>query len=1053
MSDVVLSDILLAKLAGWEAVKTARILVAGDRVLSSEWQPPLLRGTVQQGTSSFRAGLVIKSASDAENLCPCRESRERGMICAHSVAVGLHFLKSQTPAAPAPSPSQSRTVEKSVVAAKPRPPAKTLKRAAVGEAGLELQINLILPPNLSDALARNKIMLYCEAQWRGGRAPLDAIPRDEAFSLSPEDTALLNAFEALNEGDTPSMLMLTVPQLVKLLPLCEGNPRVTLGKSAALEVSGEPLNLRINATLEAGGDLSLRLAETLSGAVLQGAEGVWVFRANTLRPANLPKGLEELSKGAVKITRNQIPLFLNLVWPALAASGNVSANFKLVDFLLETQQPAFRLHLAGGLAMLEARLEGIYGNQVIAAGAPAVDGVYWQPDPANPRRYWTRDVAAEQLALGRLLKQGFAGPDAKGLLHLKGQNEVLNFFAREFQRLEKEWKVTLEERLERSTQQNIERIEPRFQITPSGEQWFDLGVEYSTQGGERFAAADIQRLLLSGQSHSRLKNGKFAIIDSGAVEELQEVLLDCAPRQHAGGYRLDNRQSGFLEATLRQQPGWSVQAPSSWTQRAAKQRGDVKLETPPLGSLDSVLRPYQKEGVGWLHFLRSNSFGGILADEMGLGKTLQVLALLESLRFQGQLRGPVLVVCPTSLVFNWLAEAAKFTPGLKVLALHGQRRLEMIKEVSACHLVVTSYGSLRRDFELYRGLDFDTVVLDEAQHIKNRQTQNAQAVKSVRSAHRLVLTGTPLENSVLDLWSIFDFLMPGYLGNPQDFRERYEGPIVKEKDLAAQTRLSRRLRPFMLRRLKREVAADLPEKIELVSYCEMAENQRALYQQVLDASRREILAAEGAQAQTKGRMLVLTTLLRLRQICCDPRLLKLESKGAKPEISGKVELFGELLEEVIDGGHRALVFSQFTSMLALLQEELASRNLEFCYLDGETRDRAAVVARFQNDSRIPVFLISLKAGGVGLNLTGADTVIHFDPWWNPATEAQATDRAHRIGQQKVVTSYKLITRGSVEEKILNLQARKKALFQGMLGGEEDLVGALNWEEIQDLLTA
>ena len=457
--------------------------------------------------------------------------------------------------------------------------------------------------------------------------------------------------------------------------------------------------------------------------------------------------------------------------------------------------------------------------------------------------------------------------------------------------------------------------------------------------------------------------------------------------------------------------------------------------------------------MAWLAFLRANGFGGILADEMGLGKTLQVLALLNAQRDTGSADAPALVICPTSLVFNWVAEAAKFTPRLRVLALHGSQALALgySRRFLEYDIVVTSYAVLRRDAEHYRDLEFDTVILDEAQHIKNRQTQNAQAVKSIRARHRLVLTGTPLENSVLDLWSIFDFLMPGYLGSDRDFRERYEQPIVRDKNTDVQKRLARRLRPFMLRRLKRDVAADLPEKIEQVSYCELNEGQRSLYQQVLDASRREIIDAVNANGLAKSRMLVLTALLRLRQICCDMRLL--ESKLDKPpaELSGKVEMFNELIEEVIDGGHRALVFSQFTGMLSLLREWLEAQGIAYCYLDGSTKDRGQVVEKFQRDAGIPVFLISLKAGGTGLNLTGADTVIHFDPWWNPAVEAQATDRAHRIGQKRVVTSYKLITRGTVEEKILNLQTRKRALIGELLSGEEQLAETLSWDEINELL--
>ncbi len=426
-----------------------------------------------------------------------------------------------------------------------------------------------------------------------------------------------------------------------------------------------------------------------------------------------------------------------------------------------------------------------------------------------------------------------------------------------------------------------------------------------------------------------------------------------------------------------------------------------------------------------------------------------------------------------------MAEAAKFTPRLKVLALHGPGRHKLFEGIASADLVVTSYALIRRDWERYAGLEFDTVVLDEAQHIKNRQTQNAQAVKALRSRHRLVLTGTPLENSVLDLWSIFDFLMPGYLGGAKDFKERYEVPITREKNAEAQARLSRRLRPFILRRLKREVAADLPAKIEQVTFCEMNDEQRAVYQQVMEFSRKEVLGAVGEQGLAKSRMVIFNALLRLRQVCCDLRLLKKPeaepanrsrtcegaaiSTGAeqqpphsgghtaeRSDDSGKVEAFDELLQEALDGGHRVLVFSQFVSMLTLLKERLAEQQIEFCYLDGSTTNRGEVVEKFQKGGA-PVFLISLKAGGVGLNLTAADTVVHFDPWWNPAVEDQATDRAHRIGQTRVVTSYKLITRGTVEEKILTLQQRKRDIIKATLG-EEEFTSALSWDEIQELFS-
>ena len=586
----------------------------------------------------------------------------------------------------------------------------------------------------------------------------------------------------------------------------------------------------------------------------------------------------------------------------------------------------------------------------------------------------------------------------------------------------------------------------------SGERAGEASEEMSlaSADGEKFSAADIQRLILSGNGTTRLRNGRIALIDTGALEEFTEVLRDCAPQQHAKGYRFSDVQAGFLEATLRQQPGWQVQAAAGWRERAAQQSGQAKLSCPPLGPLEDVLRPYQRQGVAWLQFLRENKFGGILADEMGLGKTLQTLAFIHSYHTNRKLSGPVLIVCPTSLVFNWVAEAKKFTPGLKVVALHGTGRHERFEDISGSDLVITSYALIRRDAQRYSELEFDTLVLDEAQHIKNRQTQNAVAVKAVRAGHRLVLTGTPMENSVLDLWSIIDFLMPGYLGSATDFRERYEQPITRDKDEAVQARLGRRLRPFILRRLKTEVAKDLPAKLEQVSYCELTDDQAEIYKQVLAVSRKEVMDAVGAQGVAKSKMIVLNALLRLRQICCDLRLLKMDNAEFTDDSSGKLAMFGELLEEAMDGGHRVLVFSQFTTMLALLKDKLTAENIEFCYLDGATTNRGAVVEKFQGNVKIPVFLISLKAGGVGLTLTGADTVVHFDPWWNPAVEDQATDRAHRIGQTRVVTSYKLITRGTVEEKILALQQKKRAIIKATLGGEETLADNLTWEEIQGL---
>lgn len=1041
-SSIHLNEQFLAKIAGWDVIKQARAALAGGRVLSSNWTPPVLKGVVQEGTTSYRAGLVIKDSINIDNLCTCRAAKAWGTMCVHSIAVGLHHLQGSAPATPTPP-----TTVKSPAPSQPNPPARTFKRLKRSADGFETEITLILPPNFAQPLTKGKVMLYAEAAWNKGRNPLSALVGAGEFAFEDNDVKLLDALEEI-AGDTPGMLMASAPDLAKILRAASGHPRVTFGKNQPVTISSQPVRMNLRATLESNGEISLKLEQSLNPeSLVAGAGQTWIFQSNTFQPIFVPSVARDLLSGSTRIPRNNIPLFLSQDWPQLQATCDVQANFSLDQFELVTVSPQIVLELAGGIANLQGKLHFDYGGKRVSAGTVLKESV-WMADPAKLTRYGTRDINAERNALAHLQRAGFTGPHDDGALQLAGQNSVLNFFARDYSKLEREWKVILEERLEKSTAKNIERIEPAFEVTGSGEQWFDLDVAYKGSSGQRFSAAEIQRLIRSGQSHSRLPNGKFAVIDTGAVEELQEVLLDCAPQQHEGGYRIGNQQAGFLSAALKEHSDWQVKAPQQWREKALQHSGEARFQAPPLGKLDEVLRPYQKHGVAWLEFLRKNRFGGILADEMGLGKTLQTLAFLKTVVERRSEGVPSLIVCPTSLVFNWVAEAEKFTPELKVMALQGARRQELFEKIPEADLVVTSYALIRRDLEQYRGIEFDTIVLDEAQHIKNRQTQNAQAVKAIRSRNRFVLTGTPIENSVLDLWSIFDFLMPGYLGSATDFKERYEVPIARENDANAKARLARRIRPFLLRRLKTEVAKDLPEKLEQVSFCELTAEQQEVYQQLLESSRNEISKAVGEQGLQKSRMVILTALLRLRQVCCDLRLLKLENAGETN--SGKVELFGELLQEVIDGGHRVLVFSQFTEMLALLKEHLAGQDVKYSYLDGSTTDRAKVVQEFQGNENIPVFLISLKAGGVGLNLTAADTVIHFDPWWNPAVEAQATDRAHRIGQTRVVTSYKLITRGTVEEKILNLQNKKRELIQSTLAGEEQLANGLTWEELQGL---
>jgi SNF2 family DNA or RNA helicase len=433
---------------------------------------------------------------------------------------------------------------------------------------------------------------------------------------------------------------------------------------------------------------------------------------------------------------------------------------------------------------------------------------------------------------------------------------------------------------------------------------------------------------------------------------------------------------------------------------------------------------------------------------MGLGKTVQTLAHILIEKESGRLVHPALVVCPTSLVPNWKAEAARFAPALRVHVSHGLKRKTTFDRLADHDLVITTYPLLARDRDALLEQPFHLAILDEAQQIKNAQTIAAKVTGQIQAAHRLCLTGTPLENHLGELWSLFNFLMPGFLGDTRAFRSAYRTPIEKHGDDLRRASLVRRVRPFMLRRTKAQVATELPPKTEIVLPVEIEGGQRDLYETVrasMDERVRREIAARGLM---QSQIVVLDALLKLRQICCDPRLLKLQSARAVQE-SAKLDTLMELLDELLGAGHRVLLFSQFTSMLALIQQALDARGIRYVVLTGDTQDRVTPVQVFQS-GKVPLFLISLKAGGTGLNLTAADAVIHYDPWWNPAVENQATDRAHRIGQDKTVFVYKLIVAGSVEEKIARLQASKAALADAVLGDGKGGGAALSAEEVAAL---
>lgn len=550
--------------------------------------------------------------------------------------------------------------------------------------------------------------------------------------------------------------------------------------------------------------------------------------------------------------------------------------------------------------------------------------------------------------------------------------------------------------------------------------------------------------------YHRLRDGKFLPLDLprlGIMAELAGQLELDEQDFEAGLIQLPQYRAMYVDQLLEESDWRGFERNPAFLQLVHNLREPQEMEFVVPERLNPVLRDYQKNGYKWLKTLSCYGLGGILADDMGLGKTLQVLTLI--LEEKGIHKLPSLVIAPTSLLYNWRDEVKKFTPELKVVIISGvpKTRQEQLQEIGNADLVVTSYPLIRRDLELYRDFEFAYCILDEAQHIKNPQTQNAQSVKQIRAKCRFALTGTPVENSLTELWSIFDFLMPGYLWSHGKFIKKFEIPIIKRRDLEVIETLGRHIRPFILRRMKQDVLKELPEKIESKMTVEMTEAQKKVYLAYLGQARQEIAQELRLNGFSKSQLKILAALTRLRQICCHPALFLENFEGE----SGKMLLLQEILSDALESGHRLLIFSQFTSMLSLIKVYLNSQQIPYFYLDGsiKTETRLELVHAF-NQGTGQVFLISLKAGGTGLNLTGADMVIHFDPWWNPAVEDQATDRAYRIGQQNVVQVFKLITEGTIEEKIFELQQKKKELIQTLIQPGETFVNKLSEGEIREL---
>jgi len=709
-------------------------------------------------------------------------------------------------------------------------------------------------------------------------------------------------------------------------------------------------------------------------------------------------------------------------------------------------EPTFRMRAGGSLVEANVTLFASYGDEEIPVRADGITPpvIVRPPEEGMKRARCIRvDIAAQQDAATRLSELGLV-PDQTGAAFVATGDRAISFWSEGLAELPDNWDLFVPEHLVDTHVRG--KPSGAFAKVTSGMDWLNVKLNFESEGigVER---DELMRCLAEGKKYVRMEDGSFAAFDATKIAAMLDREVELLTATGKAG-RIPLGQAGRVQELLQLTEQATVASSAKTLFKTLSDIDEIERAKKPR-ALKATLRPYQEAGLSWLKFIHKISSGGVLADDMGLGKTVQTIALLLAVK-QDEKRVKALIVAPTSVVTNWVRELARFSPTLSVALWHGADRRDNVDAIEDAEVIITSYALLRRDEEFLAGLDLTYAILDEAQHIKNPLSATAAAAKRLTPKRRLALTGTPIENRLSEIWSIFDFVSPGLLGSLEKFEARFSRPI-EAGDYKVAQRLRAVIHPFILRRTKQEVAKDLPDKIETDQLCDLTGDQKAVYTSVVREVRAQVLGEVERVGIARSQIQILAGLTKLRQAACDPRLLGLP-KDFTDEDSGKLVALRELVQNAVEGGHKVLVFSQFVMMLKIIERAMKDDGVPYVYLDGSTKDRAERVDRFQDDPTVPVFLISLKAGGTGLNLTAADTVVHFDPWWNPAVEQQATDRAHRIGQTKVVTAYRLVAAGTIEEKILLLKAKKRELVASVLS--EDAGGAkkLTKMDLEDLFS-
>jgi superfamily II DNA or RNA helicase len=999
-------------LTGWKPFKEGKALAEQGLVAGFKRSGEILQGSLREGRLNLRPIVKIAGPSDVRVQCGCPDHRATGGVCAHAVAVLLSSLHSAPP--------------KTTSARAETPPAPERQPQAW---------RIHLSPRFAAELANHKLSVRL-------------VPVDEA-PAAPD--LRLGAWLASRKTPAgPQALVFHGADVAGFLDQVAGHPRVAVdGRAGAFTIAADPAPpLKLSNSRLEGSRVSLQLAteEDRRELVRWGRSPAWIGGGSLHRlPASSPneswldRAIAFAAKGG-----QQMPLdeFLGDLDAWLDLFESPPPGW-LGELRLSGAAPGFELDLAGSLDSVTAELRICYPGLPARLLPDSGEVVAGLPVLAPDGHLVTRATQAEDQARRRLLALGFE-PLGAARFRLRGREAVLELIANGLPELQREWRVREGEGFaESASRVQVVRPEILERSLPGGSLAFELS--FQTSAGKQMPGSELRRILRGGKRSLKLAGGGDLVVSRSCEEWVCPLIEELGVGRPDQPFELSGARAIVMRKMREKLSG------------ALEQNllgGTKELEGRDFSSVGLMarLRPYQATGAAWLIDNLTGLGGALLADEMGLGKTIQTIAAISWLNRHSRLdSGPALIVAPASLLGNWMAELERFAPDLKVLLFHGSERDRLRGRVGTVDAVVTSYGTLTRDLAFHLQARYRLVVADEASLLRNPDAEISKALCKIQADARLALSGTPVENRMRDLWSIFRFIAPGYLGTMVEFKERYEPSATSDGALpgAVMERLRIRISPFLLRRTKDQVAKDLPEKIEVDEWLDLPADQASLYSSLVRAGLDEVAKIQARQGEGAGSMHLLTLLLRLRQVCVDPGLLDIETERAVSAV--KIDRLLEILGERAICAKKTLVFSQFATNLRRIEKRLESRFGRVFCIDGTTRNRQQLVDEFQREAGAAVFLISLKAGGYGLNLTAADTVIHLDPWWNPAVEAQATDRAHRIGQTQPVTVLRFLTRGTVEERVRRMQERKRAVIDAATNEVEEIPRNWTRSNLEELL--